>query len=283
MDDLYIQSCCLHTITFESTKILRNFRELLTGYFNSKPISECLYLKVLGENGEVIKGKDCYFISFDCSVINLQDEKATKKVLQELLLYHLENNPDILQEYMMFNRHIAEFISQIEIGNNMLSLGFYPTEKTIESFLKSLEISIEYNESEDVPNFILREYLIESLLKMNVSRKEVILLISYPETDVGTKDLQEIIKFLRSINVTTIVITTSLDILTAASIENMFLVNKNGLLYDIVKLKNELESFDIANDYNLSRLSKVLAFHDFRENYFLLDSQMKSFLLSSKL
>lgn len=282
MDDLNITKGAYHAITFESSILLSNFNQLLRGYFQNKVQSECLYLKILDSSGNIIKAKDCYFISFDCNIIKLEEEKSTKNLLQELLFFHLENNPDLLQEYIMFNGQIDRFLNQIEIRSKNIAIDFYSTEKTIKNFIKSLDIAIEYQNDEYVPNHVLREFLIRSLLKMNHLNKHVILLMSYPETDVGSNELQEVIHFLNNLEVTTIVITTNRDLLTAAKEESMFLVNKDGYLYDIINLKEELRAFGLVNEENLSIVAKTLAIHDFKKDYLLLNKRMKEFLLSSK-
>src|SRR5690625_533197 len=115
MDDLCIQNGMYHTITFESSYIQSQFRESILAYFQREAQSDCYYLHILDDEGDAVQSKNFYFISFDCNVVNLQEEKSTTKLLQDLLHYHLENNPDLIQEYLKFNEHIYEFINRIEM------------------------------------------------------------------------------------------------------------------------------------------------------------------------
>ncbi len=78
MDDLYIKEGDYHALTFESTAMLSDFRQLLPSYFENKTQSECLYLKFLDDHGNVLRGKDFYFISLDCSIVNLKEERDTR-------------------------------------------------------------------------------------------------------------------------------------------------------------------------------------------------------------
>jgi len=282
MDDLPIRKGKLHTVSFESSYIQSKFRDLLLAYFQRKTQSDCDYLHILNEKREEVHGKDFYFVSFDCNVINLREEKSTTQLLQKLLFHHLENNPELIQEYMEFNEHINEFTSHIEMESDNMVIDFRPTEKTITQFIKSLQIYVEYNENHYVPNYIMRRFLIQSILKMNLTEKEVFLLISFPETDIGCRDYKEFIEILKQLQVTTLIITTQHDFLTSAEKENMFLVDKDGGLYDILELYQELLAFGLADKSESSLIAKTLAFKDFKKNYFLLDGELKEFLQSNK-
>jgi hypothetical protein len=185
MDDLPIQEGTYHSITFESSYIQSQFRELLSAYFQRNPRSDCHYSHILNDKGEEIPSKDFYFISFDCNVINLDEEKGTTQILHDLLYYHLENNPNLIQEYMKFNEHMNEFINRIDITSGDLRIDFQPSEKTIIQFIKSFQINFEYNDGNYVPNHLMRKFLIQSMLKLNLTEKNVFLLISFPETDMG--------------------------------------------------------------------------------------------------
>src|SRR5690625_4522912 len=80
-----------HSITFESSYLQQVFRVLLSNYFSNKRMTHYLenqYLRILkNTNGNQLKRKDIYFINFDCNVIALNNEKNTKKLIQNLL-YH---------------------------------------------------------------------------------------------------------------------------------------------------------------------------------------------------
>lgn len=216
MHDLTIQKGKYHVITFESSYIQSQFRNSLLKYFQREYQSEDYYLSILNDNRDEVQSKDFYFIPCDCNVVNLQNEKSTTKIIQELLSYHLENNPDLIEEYLEFSEHIHEFISCIDLKSDGLKVDFHPSDKLINQFVKSLQISLEFNESQYVPNYILRKFLIKSLLKMNLTEKEVFLLISFPETDIGYEDFKEFIEILKNFQVTTVIITSQSHFLAAA-------------------------------------------------------------------
>lgn len=282
MDDLPIQRGKYHTITFESSYIQSQFRDLLVSYFQRKPQSDCHYLHILNEDRKEVRGKDFYFIPFDCNVVHLHEEKGTTQILQNLLYNHLENNPDLVQEYLKFNEHVSEFTNRIEMKSDNFRIDFQPSEKTISQFIKSLQINFEYNDEDFVPNFIMRDFLIRSMLNMNMREKDVFLLISFPETDIGGNDYIKFIEKLKQLKVTTLILTSQQDFLTAASKENMFLINNNGGLYDTIELQQELLAFGLVDASEASLVAKLLAFKDFNKDYFLLEKEMEEFLLSNE-
>ncbi|MBO1002722.1 hypothetical protein [Pseudogracilibacillus auburnensis] len=281
MNDLIIQENEYHAITFQSSYLQKQFRQSISNYFYNKTQSDCTYVNILDSSGNEINGKDFYFVSFDCEAINLTEDKATSKVLQEMLFYHLEHNPDILQEYVGLNEQINKFTANIEFTNGDLLIEFLPTEKTIMNLIKSFKISIEYRENEYVPNYVLREYLIETLLDLNFLDKNVFLLVSFPENDAGFEDFNQVIQLLKQLNVTTLVITSQKEFLIEANEGNIFLTEKNGTYYDIIRLRKELEAFYSLNPNELTERAKQLAFQDYTKDIFLLNDEMKKFLQSS--
>lgn len=282
MDEIQLTPGECHTITFKTSEIQANFRQLLTDYFSNKKQAEWNYIKILNNNRKKIKGKDLYFIQFDCHAIQLKNERDTEKQIREILHYQLENNPGILNDFIIFNEQLQKFFSSIEIVNGELIVDVQPSNKTISQLIKSLEITIEFQNQDFVPNYIMRDFLIKSLLQMNMLNKDVFLLISYPEADVGLGDFQVAMEYLTKLNVTTLIISANSDFLTSVPEENIFLINENGEIYDILTLKDELQKFKIAQNDDISTISKRLAFYDFKQQYYFLNKKYKEFLLSDR-
>lgn len=283
MDDFMLTEGKCHTITFQSSAVQTNFRLLLKEYFKNRKAAECNYIKFINKSGNKIKGRDFYFISFNCHSVYLKDDRDTDKQIKEFLYYYLENHPDLLKDFMKFNEQLNVFFDQIEIINGQLSIDFQPSDKTITQLIRSLDISIDYQDDDFVPNYIMRDFLIKALLDMNILDKSVFLLISYPEADIGIKDFSSAMDYLNDLNVTTLIITANDNILTSVAEENMFLVHDNGAIYDIITLREELLQLKVVDRTLASDLSKRLAYQDFKKDYFLLDYDLKQFLLSNKL
>ncbi len=106
--------------------------------------------------------------------------------------------------------------------------------------------------------------------------------VSYPETDIGWNDLHKVAHFFQNLGITTITLTTNPHLLSAAAEERLFLIHENGFLYDIIDLKKELTAFGLVKKGDLSNVSKSLALHDFNQDYLLLSTEIKEFLLSNR-
>lgn len=282
MQDITLSKGQCHTITFQSSRIQMEFRKMLTDYFRNRRPSECKYLKIFDDNGNKIRGRDFYSVIFECNVINLKEEKSTQKIIQDFLYNQLENSPVLLEDYMDFQHKIEEFLTKIGIKDSELMIDFQSSNKTITQFIRSLEISIDSNNNIDISNSAIRNFLIKLLLKLNIHNKDVILVVTYPESDVGSDDYQQIINGFNDLKVTTLILTSHHDFLVSVPKENMFLIDENGLCYDIVTLEQELLAFDLVGKNNITEVAKSLAYVDFLEDYTLLDHNLKEFLLSNK-
>lgn|SRR5690625_294988 len=286
MNEINLKRNQYHTIMFESSYMQQEFRLLINNYFatrrNSK-LEENNYLKIIDKNLRDIDRKDIYFISFECNKINLKEDRQTDQLIKNYLFYYLENNPEIIHDYIQFQQEVEMFIERIKLTDASLSIEFDLTERSIQNFIKSLDIYMEYDKNEYVPNYILRNRLIQLLLKLNYAEKDVILLISYPETDVGLNDFEKVIQNLKALNLTTVVLTSEPSFLTSAEPENIFMVNQQGVLYDIVKLKEELKAFQLVHENNSTDIVNWLAYCDFTQQFTVLDLKWKEFLESEKL
>jgi|SRR5699024_7858062 len=283
MDDVHLEKGKYHAFSFETSYLLKLFKQHLFACFSNKSQSETQFLNVLDSSNNQIKTRDFHFITFDCHHINLAIEKDTINQIQKLLYHQLENNPNMVENFSLFQTQLSSFASGLELMDEDLSIEFQFNEKSIFNLIKSFEIIIEYDEDEYIPNYKVREFLIKSLLKMNTSQKEPILVISHPETDVGRKDFDFVISAIKRLDITTIVLSSQKDFLTAAADERLFLVNQYGEFYDIINLRKELKAFNIIKGSAPEELIRYIALMDFNMDYQLLDGEIKDFLMSNSL
>lgn len=282
MNDLQIEAGNYHAISFKDSALLKKFRVQLRNFFRNSLRDDSDYLYILNENDEIINKKKIELISFDCNIVNLQDDKYTEKLVKDLLFDQLENQPELLESHLDLNRAVEKFVSDIELQTEGIMIEFDKNERSIQRFIQSLDIIISYDENEDIPNYIIREFLIRTLMKLNKQRKEIILLLSFPETDLGFYEFKKFIDLLKQLKVTTIVLTNEFDFIEAASLECAFLIDENGNNYDILNLEKEIKAFELDNQDSSMSLARKLAFTEFRGDFSLLDSQWKKFLESSK-
>lgn len=282
MDDLVLTRNQCHSIYFESSKMQMQFRELLKSFFTNKKMEDHYYLDVIDHNYNSIASRSFYFIDFDCFSIDLKNEKDTSKIILDLLKYELEHNAEWLAHYTNYLTITDRFLSQLELTEEALVIDFQMTDKTIEALLKSLLVTIEYDNSTVVGNHKMRAFLIKAMLKLNLTEKEVVLFVSYPEVDVGYQDYKEVVQFLEQLGVTTIILSSNEYYLTHPPMDSIFLVNKNGKCYDIPFLFKELEVFGLLGQKSGASVAKKLAYKDFTQRYELLDLVYKEFLESNR-
>lgn len=283
IDDINIEKGKYHAFTFESSYLLKLFKIHLFTFFNNKAQSETQFINVLDSNNNPLKPKDFHFISFDCHHLDLTIEKNTKAEIHKLLFHQLENNPNMVESFLQFQNQLTTFTSGLELIDEDLLIEFQLNEKALLNLIKSLDIIIEYKDDDYIPNYRIRDFLLKSMLKMNPTNKEPIMVISHPETDIGRNEFDYVIEQLKKLNVTTIVISSQENFLTAANDEHLFLINKYGNKYDIINLRKELEIFNLIKKESAKELARSIALFDFNKNYQLLNEEIKNFLMSDRL
>lgn len=200
-----------------------------------------------------------------------------------MLFHQLENNPNLIYSFSDFKNHLSTFVTGLDLSDGELSIEFQHNEKTIMNLIKSLEVIIEFEEKEYIPNYSIRHFLINTLLKLNTSGKKPILFISYPETDIGFGEIDLVINFLQKLQITTILLSSKYPFMTVAPDNQLFLVDKNGSFYDIIGLRKELDAFEVISEYSSKEMVRSIALYDFHKDYDLLDKKIKGFLLSDTL
>lgn len=282
IEDLHLNTGKYHAFEFESSYLLKLFKYYLNAYFNRQKQSDTLFLNFLDNNNNELKAKQFYFINFNCHQINLETDKDIKIQIQKILFHQLENNPILLESFFSFQKDLMTFTNELELEDEQLTIHFHANDKTIMKLIQSLEIDIEYEENDYVPNYKLREFIISFLLTMNNYDKIPVILISYPESDIGRLEFQEVINFLMKLNITVLVLSSQQDFLVSAANNRLFLVNKMGQLYDIITLKKELTEFNIISNKSSEKLVRSISLRDFREDYQLMNQDVKDFLISNK-
>lgn len=282
MDDINLKDGECHTIYFESSQLQMEFRYLFDGFIKNKHVSDTRYLKLLEKDLNVYKRRKLYPIIFECNIINLQLERSTEKIIKDFIEYQLNNNPELLEKFLEFNDQLERFLWNIDIESNDLLVDFSISDKTISQFIKSLNIEITSNSNKFLTNHTLRNFLIKLLLQLNIHHKEVLLVVTYPESDIGGNDYSKIVSEIEQHNVTTLILTSNEKILTSVPLENIFMIDSKGEKYDMIGLKRELSIFKLVGQRQLVDISKKLAYLDFVKDYELLDPTFRRFLISNK-
>ena len=282
MEALDIQIGEVHTLHFSNSYHQMKFRSKINDYFQGKNV-ESDFVTIVDDNFLIKEAKEFYYINFDFTSINLETEKETNALVRKVLMYHLNHNQDLISLFSGIENAIEEFFLQINIEYDDLDLEFEITDKVIENMVKAVKVHFNFKNEEIITNSDIRKLLISSLLDLNMLKKKVFILLSFPEAEIAKDKLGEFNDYLKGLNVTVLIITSDIELIKKTTSKNLFLMSEYGRKYDIIKLQQELEEFmDIENDH-LVILTNLLAYHDLREEYLLLDSKYQHFLNSSKI
>ena len=150
-------------------------------------------------------------------------------------------------------------------------------QKYMEFVVKKLEIDISFNKDEESRLDIIR-LIIDLSMKLEIEKKEFFICLLFPENSINFQEFYDLLDYLRKLNMTVLVITNEELFFRETQIEDeVILINRFFEKYDINALKHEYKLF--YGDIEQKKLLQ-LAFLDFRENYNLIDSRLKDFLLS---
>lgn len=282
MEELKLTPKNVHTVIFESTKHQMKFRHKLNQYFINKQDEE-KYVNLVNKHYRKQDSKKYYFINLVLSSVYKVTEKDTDKIIKEVLLHHLNHNSDLIGFYQDFENSIDEFLAKINLGYHNVELEFEVTDKVIENMLKAIKVHIDYKAENLVSNNEIRKVLISSLLDLNMTEKEVFILINYPEGEIAKDMFFDFINYLKELKVTVVILTSAVEFIEWTDSDKLFLINELGEKYDIIKLKQELLEFKYVNKEQSFLMANKLAYHDFMKDYLLLDPKYHYFLKSSKL
>jgi len=281
MSELNLTHNKVHTMIFKNTKHQMKFRYKLNQYFKKKQEAE-RFVNLVNYNYQKEDAKQYYFLNLNFSSVYTATEKSTDKIIRETLAYHLNHNPELVELYQSIETSIDEFLTQINIQYHDINLEFEITEKVIKNMLKAIKIHIDYKDEAFVSNNEIRKLLISSLLDLNMANKEVFILINFPEGEIAKDMFYDFIQYLKELKVTVIILTSAVEFIEWTDNDKLYLINEQGIQYDIIKLKHELLAFKYVKHKDASLISNKLAYHDFMEDYWLLDPKYRYFLNSSK-
>lgn len=282
MNELNLSNKAVHTIIFKNTKHQMKFRYKLNQYFIRKQEEE-KYVNIVDEYYKKQDAKKFYFINLNFSAVYAATEKSTDQLIRKVLTYHLNHNPELIGLYQKVIYSIEEFLLNINLEYHDIDLEFEITDKVITNMLKAIKVHIDYNDEELVSNNEVRKLLISSLLDLNMTDKEVFILINYPEGEIAKDNYYDFLQYLKKLNLTVVILTSAPEFINWIDNDKLFLINESGHKYDIIKLKQELLEFKYVNEKSSNLIANKLAYHDFMKDYLLLDPKYRYFLKSNRL
>ncbi len=266
----------INIISFENKEKMRELIKYFIKLESTKTSTET-DLYIVDENLNKVTSKSTNFILFDDILLLSKYDKRIREIIIRYLKFKIEVDDSLFLEYQKSKRNIENFFNDIKIESNGYSLDFFLEDIDIDSIVKKLEIDISFNKDEESRLDIIR-LIIDLSMKLEIEKKEFFICLLFPENSINFQEFYDLLDYLRKLNMTVLVITNEELFFRETQIEDeVILINRFFEKYDINALKHEYKLF--YGDIEQKKLLQ-LAFLDFRENYNLIDSRLKDFLLS---
>lgn len=266
----------INIISFENKEKMRELIKYFIKLESTKTSTET-DLYIVDENLNKVTSKSTNFILFDDILLLSKYDKRIREIIIKYLKFKIEVDDSLFLEYQKSKRNIEKFFNDIKIESNDYSLDFFLEDIDIDSIVKKLEIDIFFNKDEESRLDIIR-LIIDLSMKLEIEKKEFFICLLFPENSINFQEFYDLLDYLRKLNMTVLVITNEELFFRETQIEDeVILINRFFEKYDINALKHEYKLF--YGDIEQKKLLQ-LAFLDFRENYNLIDSRLKDFLLS---
>ena len=266
----------INIISFENKEKMRELIKYFIKLESTKTSIET-DLYIVDENLNKVTSKSTNFILFDDILLLSKYDKRIREIIIKYLKFKIEVDDSLFLEYQKSKRNIENFFNDIKIESNDYSLDFFLEDIDIDSIVKKLEIDIFFNKDQESRLDIIR-LIIDLSMKLEIEKKEFFICLLFPENSINFQEFYDLLDYLRKLNMTVLVLTNEELFFRETQIEDeVILINRFFEKYDINALKHEYKLF--YGDIEQKKLLQ-LAFLDFRENYNLIDSRLKDFLLS---
>ena len=266
----------INIISFENKEKMRELIKYFVKLESTKTSIET-DLYIVDENLNKVTSKSTNFILFDDILLLSKYDKRIREIIIKYLKFKIEVDDSLFLEYQKSKRNIENFFNDIKIESNDYSLDFFLEDIDIDSIVKKLEIDIFFNKDQESRLDIIR-LIIDLSMKLEIEKKDFFICLLFPENSINFQEFYDLLDYLRKLNMTVLVITNEELFFRETQIEDeVILINRFFEKYDINALKHEYKLF--YGDIEQKKLLQ-LAFLDFRENYNLIDSRLKDFLLS---
>ena len=266
----------INIISFENKEKMRELIKYFIKLESTKTSIET-DLYIVDENLNKVTSKSTNFILFDDILLLSKYDKRIREIIIKYLKFKIEVEDNLFLKYQKTKRNIENFFNDIKIESNGYSLDFFLEDIDIDSIVKKLEIDIFFNKDEESRLDIIR-LIIDLSMKLEIEKKDFFICLLFPENSINFQEFYDLLDYLRKLNMTVLVITNEELFFRETQIEDeVILINRFFEKYDINALKHEYKLF--YGDIEQKKLLQ-LAFLDFRENYNLIDSRLKDFLLS---
>lgn len=270
----------INTITFKDTLILEDYLYKIDT-LNNKTNRNNNLVTILDNEFQEINKSDFHFIQFDCRQLINSNQKELKENWIKILEDKINNDVDTHEVYHTFKVALDDLYSRLSITLDGLTVDLIEPSNALWILLKQAMLDIHLD-TKDVSQIELRKLYFKILETMNIKGKESIMILYYPEVNIGTNELEEFLDWLESLKITVICLTNSLNVISRTNPLNLHLVTESGKRYDLMGLREDIELFQFVYKNDINKVTVYLAYHDFTNQKFILNTKWQKFLDSNK-
>ncbi|QHW37592.1 hypothetical protein GZH82_09740 [Staphylococcus ursi] len=253
---LEIKEESVNIITFEDTALCGTFIQDFMDYMTNKPVVENQFAHFISDDYETISPKNFHPIILNCGDRNLLGQKLIEEKVYQIFEEQIINYEKANHSFLKFEQSLIDLKNTLGIYDDDYQIELQPSIFKLRRLLKLFGLDF-HNELEDLSEINKRKAFIDLLIH---STKENILIVLFPESHLGIRDIEVFMQLLKKYHFTTIVFTNHPSIIINE--ENIFLCKSNKECHDIEKIKEELSLF-IPDEMVSYQLTHMIAYHEF--------------------
>ncbi|MHD0397982.1 hypothetical protein ACY2DA_09085 [Staphylococcus simulans] len=256
----------LNVISFQNTSKLNALTEGLIKYSRSKSKNYDEDVRLVTDNYQTIMPNLVNLIIVPCGDINLFDSKIFKEALFHRFEQQIFNEETTNLLYNKVESTIESFLNALEIKNESYQVDFQSSDIVLKKLLGMFKPDF-HNDLENLNAIEQRKLFIDTLTS---TEKENVLALLFPEAHLGLKDMKVFNKYLKTLNMFSIIVTSHPHFIIES--DTLALIKTNGEAVDLKQIQEELVLFKSKETIDdINKTSKMIAYHEFSQHPYLDD------------
>lgn len=253
---LKLKERSMNIITFEDTNQCEAFIQNFTDYMMNKEVEDSQFAHFISDDYETMSPKNFNPIILNCGDRNLLGQKLIEDKVYQIFEEQIINYEVANHSFLKFEQSLIDLKNTLGIYDDDYQIELQPSIFKLRRLLKLFGLDF-HNDLEGLNEINKRKVFIDLLIH---STKENILIVLFPESHLGIRDIKVFMQLLKKYHFTTIVFTNHPSIIINE--ENIFLCKINKECHDIEKIKEELSLF-IPEEMVRHQLTNMIAYHEF--------------------
>ena len=227
----------INLFTFSTSAQSEIFLQSIEEAFSKRKKSSKLFLQ---EEEREKEPKDYYYIKTGVGVHD--QEVKLHEVLIEKVVYDFYHDENQMKMYYDFQCQYQMFLNQLEIIRPDYHVLFHSENFQEKQLLKQLEFDVVNNNGKASTNDCLKIYC-DTKISMNEKSKELITVVSYPETEVGLVELSQFATYISTLSGYVIIVTNVVKYFLHAKVQ-VNIYNKYSTRVKFEDIVSEYQLFD---------------------------------------